>query len=183
MSKPDYVNRFKPSVMYGNDTASAMYDAEAEEIERIRSSSAAIFGNAFIKTANLDTIRKWEGLLGISSDSLDLDGRRELVVFEMSNRPPYTRWNFDKALESVLGKDNFIYKIDLDELMVTINLQKTPESLKPNFINRIEAILPANIRLVFSIKYTHLYLKAMYTFGEMKKFTFGELSKYKAYNS
>lgn len=183
MGKPDYVNRFKPRIMSGNDTASAMYDAEAEEVERIRSSSVKISRNAFIKTANLDTIRKWEGLLGISSDAMDLDSRKEQVVFEMSNRPPYTKWNFDEVLESVLGKGNFIYDIDLENLVVTVNLQKTPESLKPNFIDRIEAILPANIRLVLSIRYTHLYLKASHTFGEMRKFTFGELSKYRSYNT
>ena len=98
----NYVKRFSPKIMKTNDTMQSLYSVQRDEIETFNIEINSIIDNTFFQSLNLYGIQKWEKILGLESNAdLDINTRQELLLTKRRFRPPFTRQNLQKILESV----------------------------------------------------------------------------------
>ena len=180
MSEPaDYVNRYKPSVLKGNDTTDALFDVEKEEVEKLYGTRKKIFDNLFIETMDVEGIARQEEFFNIKPNAFQtLEERRMIVLNKLLYRPPFTRQNFQKILENIWGKGKYIFQIYPDDYRIVIDIDTNNPVVYLQFSQQIREVIPANLYLVLSIQWTHLYLGRNYTYQRMEEKTYGELSEY-----
>lgn len=175
----DYVERFAPEIMDGNDTMSALYGTERDEVETLHDEIHETINNTFLQTMGVKGLQMWERILGIeSAAAMDLNSRRSFVLMKRLFAPPITRLNFMKILNSVWGEGNYYFSINPNEFRVVIDIVTNNPRLYLKFQKYIRNLAPANMELIFSVQYTYLYLNHLYTYGDMTALTYGELSRY-----
>lgn len=176
----DFVTRFAPPAVKNNGLFQDKYAIEKNEIEKLHSNLKTLFNNTAIKSANLSGITMFEAILNIKGDNqLSLESRRQNVLDKLMWRPPFTRQRFQSILETIWGEGNFIFEIKFDEFEVVIAVYTTDPAYYLKLENLVRDVVPANMYLVVSIQYTHIYLSQFYTYGELEDvFTYGELSQY-----
>ncbi len=153
------VHRFRPSVTRGNLTFDTLYDIEHNESENINDGVKNVFDNSFIKTADIDGVKRFEKIYRINGNRNDgIEVRKEIVYNSMIYRPPFTRQRLYLLLKNVFGEGNFTYTIDIENFSVTISIPPTNVSMYENYIRKVRDIVPANLNLMFSTPYTYIFL-------------------------
>lgn len=175
----EYVKRFVPSVLEGNDTSDALYEVEKEEVEKIRGEAKRVFDNCFIMTMDLLGIQREESLLEIMPNAYQtLEQRREVVLNKMLYRPPFTMRNVTQILENIWGKGNFIWNFYPEDYRLIVDIDTNDPVIYLQFSKQVRNIIPANIYLILSVQYTYIYLGRNFTYGGMESLTYGDLSQY-----
>mgnify|MGYP002624862398 FL=1 len=175
----DFVERFSPEIMKPNDTMQSLYGCQKEEMQNLHYSIKNTINNNFISEINLDGIIKWEKLLDLEVNAeLDLNTRKELILVKRRFRPPFTRQNLQKILESVWGDGNYTFEIYPNEFQIIIDIHTNYPEVYLKFQDYIRSLIPANIYVIFSVQYTYLYLNHTYTYNDLSTLTYRELSKY-----
>lgn len=106
---------FKPvleyiAIMRGGSVGLGNIEGDAERIR----------ANAHVQTADTDTLRYWERLLGISSGAGDtLDYRRERVMMRINQTVPYTLWDLADELRRLFGTE-FTLTVDPERCVIRI---------------------------------------------------------------
>jgi hypothetical protein len=94
-------NWFRPvleyiAIMRGGSAELGCYDETAEQIRL----------NDHIQTADTDTLRYWERLLGIASSVGDTtEYRRQRILMRINQTVPYTVWHLRDQLRELFGED------------------------------------------------------------------------------
>lgn len=106
---------FKPvleyiEIMRAGGGELAEFDAIAERIR----------ANTHIQTADSETLRYWERLLGISADAgATLDYRRERILMRINQTVPYTVWHLRERLTELFGED-YTLEVSPEECWIKI---------------------------------------------------------------
>lgn len=175
----EYVKRFKPKIMEGNDDADSLYSVQKKEIEDLHSSTREIINNLYLSTCDLDGIKRWEKFFNIKQNKdYTLEERRQIVMNKVLYRPPFTRQRLTEILETIWGKGNYIYELYPDDYRLVVDIDTNDPVIYLQFSKQLRNIVPANIYLVLSIQYTHIYLARNYTYGSLSEMTYEELSRY-----
>lgn len=175
----DYVKRYAPPVLEGNDTSDALYGVEGEEVESLRGEVRRVFDNCFIQTMDLLGIQREESLLEIMPNAYQtLEQRREVVLNKMLYRPPFTMKNVTQILENIWGKGNFIWNFYPEDYRLIVDIDTNDPVIYLQFSKQVRNIIPANIYLILSVQYTYIYLGRNFTYGGMESLTYGDLSQY-----
>ena len=175
----NYVKRFSPDIMKTNDTMQSLYSVERDEIETFNIEINSIIDNTFFQSLNLYGIQKWEKILGLESNAtLDINTRQELLLTKRRFRPPFTRQNLQKILESVWGKGNYVFEIYPNEFQLIIDIHTNEPEVYLKFQKYIRNLIPANMYVIFSVQYTYLYLFRNLSYNNLSAYTYAELSKY-----
>lgn len=106
---------FKPvleyiEIMRAGGSGLAEFDALAGRIR----------ANTHIQTADSETLRYWERLLGISAAAgATLDYRRERILMRINQTVPYTYWDLRDALTELYGAD-YTLEVNPEECWIKI---------------------------------------------------------------
>lgn len=175
----NYVERYAPAVVKDNETMKQLYAVERDEIGEIHSNIIREYDNCFFQKLNLYGIQKWEKVFGLESNAnFDLNVRKELLLTKRRFRPPFTRQNLQKILESVWGNGNYTFEIYPNEYQLIIDIHTNEPAVYLKFQQYIRSLIPANMYVIFSVQYTYLYLYRNLTYNNMSALTYAELSKY-----
>lgn len=175
----DYVKRFRPELLEENDTMNDLYEVEAEEIEKLHEARKKIINNTFIMTMNALGVSKWEKIYNIKANAFQtLDERKQILLNKILYKPPFTRQNLQELLENIWGKGNFIFELYPDDYRMIVDIDTNNPIIYLQFSNQVRNVIPANIYLILSIQYTHLWLGRNKTYEEMEELTYEELSRY-----
>lgn len=175
----NFVERFAPKITQDNETMKALYGVQKDEIQSVNDEIQINIDNTFLQSLNLYGIQKWEKILKLESNAdLDINTRKELLLTKRRFRPPFTRQNLQKILESVWGNGNYTFEIYPNEFQLIIDIHTNEPEVYLKFQKYIRSLIPANTYVIFSIQYTYLYLYRNYTYNKLSVFTYGELSKY-----
>lgn len=174
------IKRYIPKILEENDTMNSIYSTQEDEINKLNQTSMDVFKNNFIQTANLNGIQKYENMLKIKSDnSFDLEYRRKKVWDKLIYRPPFTRQRFQSILERIWGKGNFVFDIHPNEFEVIIDVWTDNAEYYLLYSKMIRDVIPANLYMILSIKYTYMFLSKHYNYNKMgQELTYQELSRY-----
>lgn len=175
----NYVKRFAPAIMDGNDTMDALYEVQKGEVENLNLEARGVINNCYIISSDITAIRRWEGLLELTSDSkVDTNVRKDLIITKLTFKPPYTRHNFQQILETIWGKGNFVFQVYPNEFLIIIDIHTNYPDVYLKFQDYVRDIVPANMDLVFAVHYNHIYLNRFFKYNELEDMTYGELSQY-----
>lgn len=175
----DYVTRYRPKIVENNDTFNAMYEVEADEIKGVRNSTKEVINNLYIISSDLIGIQRWEKFFNIKPNlTHTLEERKMIVLNKVLYRPPFTRQRLTEILETIWGKGNYVYQLSPDEYKLIVDINTNNPTIYLQFSKQLRDVVPANIYLILSIQYTHMYLARNYTYGAMSALTYEELSRY-----
>ena len=179
----NFVERFAPKVMQDNETMKALYGVQKDEIQSVHDEIQINIDNTFMQSLNLYGIQKWEKILNLESNAdLDINTRQELLLTKRRFRPPFTRQNLQKILESVWGEGNYTFEIYPNTYELTIDIHTNSPEVYLKFQKYIRSLIPANMYVIFSVQYTYLYLFRNLSYNNLERLTYGELSQYADYN-
>lgn len=168
----------KPKIYKDNDTLNLLYSIQSDELQRIRNKMIEIYNNSTIEKCDDKYIDRWEEILDVSAISTILSERKEQCLNKLKYRPPFTRHKLRELLVQLYGENNFTFEIDYDLCQVIIDIFELDWEFYLLFLDEVRAIIPANMNILYAIMYTYIYLYRYYTYGELKKFTYGELGQY-----
>lgn len=175
----NYVERFAPDIMKDNETMKSLYSVERETISQLHTDIDMVVDNTFFISLNYYGIQKWEKVLELESNAdLDLNIRRELLLTKRRFRPPFTRQNLQKTLESIWGKGNFTFEIYPNKFELIIDIHTNNPDVYLKFQQYIRSLIPANMYVIFSVQYTYLYLYRNLNYNNLSALTYAELSQY-----
>lgn len=175
----DYVRRFSPEIMKDNDTMQSLYLVQKDEIETLHAEINSTIDNTFFQSLNIHGIQKWEKILGLESNAdFDINTRQELLLTKRRFRPPFTRQNLQKILESVWGKGNYVFEIYPNKFELIIDIHTNEPAVYLKFQQYIRNLIPANMYVIFSVQYTYLYLYRNLNYNNLSALNYAELSKY-----
>lgn len=181
--RANYVVRYSPDALKDNKTMKALYGTQKDEIETLHDEIQANIDNTFLQSLNYNGIVKWEKVLNLESNAdLDLNTRRDLLLTKRRFRPPFTRQNLQRILESVWGEGNYTFEIFPNDFELTIDIHTNSPEVYLKFQKYIRSLIPANMYVIFSVQYTYLYLFRNYSYNNLERLTYGELSQYADYN-
>ena len=84
-----------------------------------------IYKNMFVQTADSDTLRRWERVLGIIYDpAADDDYRRQMIMSKLRQIAPFTIWHLQDKLTEYFGDD---YELEVDTITDTIKIFVTSD--------------------------------------------------------
>lgn len=173
----DLVFRFSPKVFLDNDTAKVIYNIQKKELEKVIEQIKILYNNTNINTCDRNGIMRWLNSLGLEkTGNLETDKLNCLTKFSSSRTLNFERLN--EILISFFGEDNYVLELDNDRYELLIDVLGDRNVITNQHMSLLRDIIPANILLLISTEWMHLYLQRNYTHEELEQFTFGELSKY-----
>ena len=182
MNSEQTVLRYANEIYSENEEMLAIYDAQHNEIERVNAKQIQAFLNNYIKTCDLEGIRRWEKIFHILPDEIldTLEYRKNRVLQKMLQQPPYTEVYLRKILTGLFGVENYVLQIDGNNYIINLTILTEDDNVYNDFISTLNDIKPCNLVLneVQAEKYMHIYLRSKYTHQEMQQFTQGDLSQY-----
>lgn len=175
----NYVKRYAPKILDGNETTDALYGVMGDEIAKLHETMQKIIDNLFILTMDVKGVAKQEQFFNIKPNAFQtLEERKMILLNKILYRPPFTRQNLQQLLENIWGKGKFIFELYPDDYRMIIDIDTNNPTIYLQFSQQVRDVVPANIYLILSIQYTHLYLSRNYTYEKMESLTYGELSQY-----
>jgi len=125
----------------------ALTNAEIPELDNLYNAIQRLLDDQFIKTASLESIRRWEAILRIQADPTteDLNFRRKRIINRLSTKPPFTvRWLQDQ-LNRLIGPGMAVVSVDVQKfiLYVTTNIENA--NLFKEVQHTVQSTKPANL--------------------------------------
>lgn len=174
--------RYAPDIYNENQTMLQIYERQHEEIDEFEVLIVQVFLNNFIKTCNVEGIRRFEKIFHIQADEINesLEYRKSRIINKFTSQLPYTKIFLEQMLEGIFGEDKYEIDVLHDQYKIRIDLETTIEGLFEQTFKDLREIIPANmvIEQILVIPYMHKYLKKYFTHGQLTQFTYGELSQY-----
>ena len=131
---------FKPVVEYD-----AIENAHAVSIAQFSSDSDTIQHNFFVQTADEETIKRIERMLGISAQPSDtLEYRRQRILTATQQTSPFTEWNLRERLTELFG-DEYTLDIDPEECTISIFTSSSRYGAIELLDDLITAVVPAHL--------------------------------------
>lgn len=175
----DFIYRFAPEIMNENETMDALYGTQRDEFESFNADLHSVIDNNFIQSLDLKGIQKWEKILKLESNSsLSINVRQDLISLKRLFRPPFTRQNLQRILESIWGDGNYTFELYPNEFELIIDIFTSEPEIYLKFQRYIRNLVPANMYVIFAVQYTYLYLFRNFTYNNLSSLTYGELSRY-----
>jgi uncharacterized protein YmfQ (DUF2313 family) len=124
-------------------------DTENEELLRLNSTAMVIKDNFFIQTCDSETLRYWEGLLGIEPEPGEtIEQRRQDVLYKINNSQPITEPYLKEILTETFGAENFVLTHDpTNNLIVNLSIYNHSLTDINRFLKWLYTVLPAHIEI------------------------------------
>lgn len=120
------------------------------EIDELRSRLEQLQDNQFIETANEEGLRKYEQLLNLSSIN-DVELRRFNILNKYNATIPFSMMWLRNALNTTVGRGDFLMEIDNAKYTLTISLVKNKEHLINVLRKDLRKKVPANMILNINV--------------------------------
>lgn len=136
--------------------------------------AARIRANTHIQTADSETLRYWERLLGISAAAgATLDYRRERILMRINQTVPYTYWDLRDALTELYGTD-YTLEVSPEECWIRIFVTSDRYGATALLHDLIYSYVPAHLYVYSNQQVTNTADTGMYMADRMSR-TFEQL--------
>ncbi len=127
----------------------------------------------WIVTATERGLKRRAKLLNIVREQNEsLEDFRQRILFLWNHHKPYTYFHLLDWLEGICNKDNVTnVKVDMqyDLYYLHIEIRLIKKQLREEIIKTVRKMIPANITLEVTLRYT--------LYGEIKPYTYGDLKR------
>lgn len=163
-----YISQHVPRIYENNKTMAAIIDTQEEELDLTHSEMKRAYLNNFVSTADAEGLSQFEKLLGIDYHSTQtLESRRAVILSIMTYMPPHTKFSLRQWLESLFGKGNFSFKMDVPNHVLMIDIPDVDPIAYREMMARLPDLIPATVSLVVAadVPFTWGYLLRHMTWG------------------
>lgn len=182
MNDDRLIFRFAPDIYSENETMLQVYERQNEQLDNTSSLIYQVFLNNYVKTCDLEGIRKFEKIFYIQADEVNdsMDLRKARVLNKLAQHLPFTRIFVQRMLKNLFGEGKAEFRVKNNEYTCEVDIETTIHGLVEETLKDLRQIIPANmiISIILSEPYMHRYLAKYYTYGQLERFTYGELSQY-----
>lgn len=142
-----YLPGFLREVEELNETARA----EENEVERLYTRMDQTWNAGFIRTTDLQGIKRWERLLGIKPYSGDtLEERRSAVLSRWNQQLPYSLARLKERLDAAVGRPNYELDVRYGRYELELVLVDQAYRVMQETRDMTKAMIPANLLLIFA---------------------------------
>lgn len=148
------LTRYLPGFLREVEELSQTARAEETETGRLYGKMDQTWNTGFIRTADLQGIKRWEALLGIKPYSGDtLEERRSAVLSRWNQQLPYSLARLKERLDASVGHPN--YELDVRYHLYELELVLIDQAYRTmrETHDMTKAMIPANLLLIFAGKF------------------------------
>lgn len=174
-----YVKRYAPVIYNDNSEMQALYTVQNQLYTTANEDGKKLFRNRFIISADESAVRVYEKMYDVYPDyTITLEQRRQKIIDKIIFRPPFTRQRLTEILEHFYGKGKYSYEIYPSRYEVIINIDTDSPINYMQYNDNIRALLPSNIKIIYDIQFTYVYLIRNMTHMQLSRHTYGGLSQF-----
>lgn len=143
------LTRYLPGFLRDVEELSQTAKAEEAEAGRLYGKMDQAWNTGFIRTADLQGIKRWESLLGIKPYSGDaLEERRAAVLSRWNQQLPYSLARLKERLDASVGRSN--YELDVRHNLYELELALIDQAYRimRETHDMTKAMIPANLLLI-----------------------------------
>ncbi len=122
-----------------------LFGAENPEFELLYEMAEALLNNGFIRTADLQGLKRWEKLLGIPAAGQNLDGRRAAVLGKWNRSLPYTMTRLYEYLDILAARTEYHILLFPEDYRLELITEDLPAGTLRAMRELVRAMLPANM--------------------------------------
>lgn len=109
--------------------------------------------NRFPDTADIDGVKRWEGILGITPNASDtLEDRRFRILTYFQKRTPYTWPVLHRMMAFLCGEDNYSLEKE-EDFILKASISLNSESKLKSVIRMLEEVVPMHILIDLIVRY------------------------------
>lgn len=150
-------------------------DEEQKQTDSIWQEVEKIWDNQFIVSADEETIKKWEHMLGVMVENTwTLQDRKNKILSIITEQRPYTDETLDIMLKTIFGENN--YQVEYTEpfkMLISVSFDSKNEI--KNVEKMLDRILPANLIWEVDIFHNKYSLLQQYTHNQLASYTHEEM--------
>ncbi len=128
-----------------------IFEAEDIEIERINKQLELLLEEVTVITAKDFGLKRYEKIYEISNVADSIEARRNNILFRMNFKTPYSYFWLINILDSVIGTENYIIKLDYKNYILTIEVIELYKDITKELERVLRKELPANLELNINI--------------------------------
>lgn len=165
-----------PEIVLGIRDVKAAIDAGDKVGTMLEKAVEELDANISIKTAAESGIARREKILNIKPlDSASLEDRRLEVLLRWWSMPMYTENTLRQKLDSVLGAGQYTLTIDLEQKIVSCQIELTRKLMITAIQDLFEQMIPLDYLLDISLRYNQYKRFVIYTYAQLKSYTHKQL--------
>lgn len=129
--------------------------AEQPEMIKLWEAEENALKDQFIVDATESGISRWEKILGITPKATDsLDVRRFSILTRINEQIPFTLTTLKEQLRSLCGEDGYDVNLDAKNYTLSVRVALTAESNFDEVELFLKRVVPANLVVDLSLKYS-----------------------------
>lgn len=146
------LSNYVPKLYKDNVEMYNIIDSEEKEFENnLKTDIDNTFKNTFVKTANIDGIKRYEQLLGIQTNSSDINYRRANILSKLGTSGNLTYKWLDNNLKNLVGEGNYQIILENNIYKISINVSSVFEDTASKLYDIYRPIIPSNMQLVINL--------------------------------
>lgn len=146
------------------------------EFQDIENMHWKLVDNRFFTTCDIDGISRFEKLLGITPLQDDtLESRRFRVLAKWNSTIPYNYQSLKDKIESLCGKDNYIFIVDIPKQTVIVKIGLSQKNQYDSCAEIIHDVVPCNMICDVDLLYNKQSMLQHYKHGQLETYTYGQL--------
>ncbi len=150
--------------------------AEQPEMVELWKAEENALNDQFVVDATENGVSRWEKVLGIVPKATDnLDVRKFSILTRINEQIPFTITTLKEQLKSLCGEDGYEVNLDASNFILSVRVALTAKSNFDDVNSLLKRVVPANLIVDLSLKYTNHDAIASYTHKQLKSYTHYQL--------
>lgn len=138
---------YLPSIYHDIEEFVALTDTQDVELDGVKQATQAFFDNQFVMSANEQSVKRREQMLGIRADitTESLDFRRARLVNRYSTKPPFTIRYLQQRLDFLVGVGRTNASVDVQNFRLSVTAAIRDAAVFREVEHTIKTMIPANL--------------------------------------
>ena len=141
---------YLPAFLQGTKEFKGISTAASPEFSVLYGAENTLMDNGFIHTADLQGIRRWEQLLGISGAMEEMESRRASVLATWNRTVPYTMARLYEYLDALAARKDYHIRVSEEQCSLELLVEDLPDGTIWAMHDLVRVMLPANMVFILA---------------------------------
>ncbi len=141
---------YLPAFLQGTKEFKGISTAASPEFSVLYGAENTLMDNGFIHTADLQGIRRWEQLLGISGAMEEMESRRAGVLAAWNRTVPYTMARLYEYLDALAARKDYHIRVSEEQCSLELLVEDLPDGTIWAMHDLVRVMLPANMVFILA---------------------------------
>lgn len=141
---------YLPAFLQGTKEFKGISTAASPEFSVLYGAENTLMDNGFIHTADLQGIRRWEQLLGISGAMEEMESRRASVLAAWNRTVPYTMARLYEYLDALAARKDYHIRVSEEQCSLELLVEDLPDGTIWAMHDLVRVMLPANMVFILA---------------------------------